>query len=67
MIKKTVHKTSFIAIFKFMLRNMQRSLAVALRPATVFMSYSLSSKSIVNRSGNERSRHGTWNKQTHKQ
>jgi hypothetical protein len=51
-------------IFKFMLRNMQRSLAVALRPATVFMSYSLSSRSIVNKSGNERNRHGTWNKQT---
>jgi hypothetical protein len=57
--KKTVYKTSFIVIFKFMFRNMQRSLAVALRPATVFMSYSLSSRSVVNRSGNDRSRHGT--------
>jgi hypothetical protein len=54
-------------IFKFMLRNMQRSLAVALRPATVFMSYSLSSRSIVNKSGKERNRHGTWNKQAKKQ
>jgi len=61
---RTVYTTSFIDIFKFMLRNMQRSLAAALRPATVFMSYSLSSRSVVNRSGSERSRHGTWNKQT---
>jgi len=64
MMLKTVYTTSFIDIFKFMLRNMQRSLAAALRPATVFMSYSLSSRSVVNRSGRERSRHGTWNKQT---
>ena len=62
--EKTVYTTSFIDIFKFMLRNMQRSLAAALRPATVFTSYSLSSRSVVKRSGSERSRHGTWNKQT---
>jgi hypothetical protein len=66
MIAKTVYTTSFIDNFKFMLRNMQRSLAAALRPATVFMSYNLSSRSVVNRSGSERSRHGTWNKQASK-
>lgn len=53
------YRTSFIDIFKFMLRNMQRSLAVSLRPDTVFMSYSRSSRSVVNKSGNERSKQGT--------